>query len=99
MVDPTAKQTQPRELNRVARSIAPIVWQFCKENEGGVFTMPMLEEYVSRYLRVTPGSPGRILRMLRKEGYVGYDVVNRRHSAYAVRWVKALPKPESAENA
>ena len=86
--DPTAKQTQPRELHRVHQSLAPIVLEFCRMNVGGVFTMPMLEEYVSRYIRTTPGSAGRILRKLRQEGQVQYDVVNRQHSAYAIRWVK-----------
>ncbi len=86
--DPTAKQTQARELHRVKTKLADIILEYCRMNEGGVFTMRMLEEYVSRFKRVTPGSTSRVLRQLRREGKVGYDVVNRQHSAYAIRWVK-----------
>lgn len=75
-------------LDRVSDRIAGLVYKFCRSRfaaprvELRQFHMEDLTTYVSADVQVAPDSPGRILRMLRKTGRVGYRVVNRRESLY-----------------
>jgi hypothetical protein len=87
IVDPTASQTQPRELARVNEKIEDLVYSFCRDRVRRVFHMPELESYVRRFKKISPGSGSRILRKLRSEGRLTYDVINRRKSAYIINQV------------
>ena len=83
-------EEQRRQLRRVKIKIEDLVYRFCKMNEGMVINMEKLDGFV-RYnspLPVTPGSAGRILRLLRAEGVIDYEVINRRDSLYLIRRVK-----------
>lgn len=86
-IDRTARQSQPRELKRVKDKLHDLVIDFVKAlHTGQVFHMAQLEQHIQeRRPDVAPGSAGRILRLLRDEGLVEYDVVNRRRSAYVLR--------------
>jgi len=86
--DPTAQQSQPRELERVSRHIEMIVLEFCRQHNGMIIHMPELEAYVNQRRRCTPGSAGRILRKLRKAGSVSYEVINKAKSMYKLNSVR-----------
>lgn len=99
--DGTAYVTMPLSavdadnLGRVSDRIAGLVYEFCRSRfaaprvELRQFHMEDLTTYVSADVQVAPDSPGRILRMLRKTGRVGYRVVNRRESLYELTAVAA----------
>lgn len=89
LLDPAASQSQPRELQRVTGKIEAVVIDFCSRNVGNVFNIKELEDFVRhRQNKTSPGSGARILRKLRKEGRVQYNVVNRRQATYLVGHVK-----------
>ena len=89
LLDPGASESQPRELKRVTGKIEAVVIDFCSRNVGNVFNIKELEDYVrQRQQKSAPGSGARILRKLRKEGRVQYNVVNRRQATYLVAHVK-----------
>jgi hypothetical protein len=86
---------QADELDRVGDRIAGLVYEFCRSRfaasrvELRQFHMEDLTTFVAADVQVAPDSPGRILRMLRKTGRVGYRVVNRRESLYELTAVAA----------
>jgi hypothetical protein len=93
------RQTRPRRprteqqdnLDRVKLSIGSIVEEFCRGRlaSGAVeFRISELTTYVlGRSLRA-PASPDRILRQLRLEGVVSYEVTNRAQSLYRITGVR-----------
>src|SRR5689334_18703571 len=85
--DEAAQQTQRREIARVARTIGPHVLEFCRNHVGQRFNGAELMKYVAERHGVSPESPTRILRMLRKEGLINYAVTNRAKSEYIIREV------------
>lgn len=85
--DPTASMTQNREIRRVEEKIEMIVKKFCMERCGQLFHMQDLEDFVSQYKTISPGSAARLLRELRKNREIGYEVINRRKSVYQINWV------------
>jgi hypothetical protein len=89
LFDPGAKETQRRELERVATKIDKIVHEFCSARVGLEFTMAELHSYVNTRTTSAPDSAGRILRLLRREGKIRYSVVHRADSRYKVLEVMA----------
>lgn len=74
---------QERELARVSGRIADSVFRFCQDNPR--FHLQELEDHVAAaHGHVTPGSAGRILRDLRRKGWVAYRVVSRSQSLYEI---------------
>lgn len=84
-------QDQERELERVCASIGGEVLRFCRLRlHRGVpeFHLAELEEHLNLMgLKTTPGSGGRILRMLRRRGLLDYRVINRSQSLYQLEGV------------
>jgi hypothetical protein len=75
--------SQDEHLERVSDKIATYVAEFCFHRN--TFHMEELTEYVSaRVSPIAPDSPGRILRMLRREKVLNYEIVNRRESLYRI---------------
>jgi hypothetical protein len=75
--------TQEEELGLVHDHIAGAVLRFCAAVD--TFHLHELEEFVAAEVpNITPGSPGRILRDLRRNGQVAYRVLSRTDSLYAI---------------
>jgi hypothetical protein len=76
---------QEQELQRVELRIAEVILFFCKWKKMHGFPefhMAQLQTYVNMYAPSAPGSPDRVLRDLRKQGKVSYEVVSRSASLY-----------------
>ena len=74
---------QERQIRRVDRNIGDLVLAFCQSRRE--FHLHELEAYVKEHhARSTPGSGGRILRQLKKQGKVNYEVLNRSLSHYRI---------------
>ncbi len=78
------------ERARVRSRIGSLIMEFCRENY--IFRMEDLTLYVQARMKVAPDSPGRILRELRRKGYLNYRVLSRRNSLY-----KMEKRPTEAE--
>lgn len=80
--------THAANLQRVTDNIANEVLFFCKyvlRHNGGRFVASTLLTHVRTMIgNVAPDSPSRILRELRRQGRVDYEVVSRRASLYRV---------------
>ena len=78
---------QAENLKRVNERIAKLVMAFCAEKlkNGCEFRMEELTNYVKSIMLIAPDSPGRILRDLRKRGYISYTVKSRRGSLYRLQ--------------
>jgi hypothetical protein len=95
--DPPINRTLPRaiqgaELDRVSARIGAVVMQFAKETLAdyqGHFRMGDLLGYVAERISVSPDSPSRILRDLRRKGELDYVVTDRAGSAYRIVMVKS----------
>ena len=87
---------QEDNLDRVTERIGWAVLAFCADKPyGQTFFADELRRFVrSKVGLVAPGSPDRILRLLRQKGKLDYFVVSRSESLYMMLWVG---KPE--ENA
>jgi hypothetical protein len=78
--------TQADNLERVSHKIADAVlfwcqWRLATSNPD--FRMADLQAYVCEQIAgVSPDSPSRILRMLRRSGRINYVVVSRSQSLY-----------------
>lgn len=93
LFDPALRETQAHEIARVRRSIGGLVRTFCLDTLLGSreFFMTDLEAYVLQHEpHSTPGSAGRILRLLRKEGVVDYVLIRRSDAHYRVLSVKGV---------
>jgi len=79
---------QEANLARVFTKIAPAILEFHKRvGVGGEFHMADLTAYVRARTEIAPDSAGRIMRCLRQDGALNYEVVNRRQSLY--RFIEA----------
>jgi len=79
--------TQSAEIKRVRDLIEPAVLDFVARVRAlppPCFFGSELEEDVRAKTNCTPGSPTRILRLLRAEGAVAYVVADRSRSLYAL---------------
>jgi hypothetical protein len=83
---PTLFDEQAANLSRVRAQIAPAIVEFCRQLwESGTrqFHMEDLRRFVvDRQGHLAPASCDRILRQLRREQRILYEVVNRRQSLY-----------------
>jgi hypothetical protein len=74
---------QQQHLDRVEAKIAEVVLAFLSnKSNGDQFHLQDLQEYVARTCPVSPDSPSRILRELRRKGRIDYNVVSRHDSLY-----------------
>ena len=70
------------EFDRVSDKIAATVLSYC-ESLDAPFHLEDLTVFVKeRHPEIAPDSPGRILRSLRSQGWLNYEVVSRRDSLY-----------------
>lgn len=77
--------TQDRELRRVRGAIGNAIVAFCRAHLRQAFRATELRAYVEAQCGPTaPGSSDRILRALRRDGVVAYQVLNRAQSLYLV---------------
>lgn len=78
--------TQQLELTRVSTHISAVVMAWCRAHVEREFLMKDLAKFVADNTKgySAPDSAGRILRDLRQNGFVSYEVVNRRQSLYHV---------------
>lgn len=77
--------THATNLQRVTDNIGDVVYEFCRRHVGWHFHATELRGFVqTRCTGIAPESPGRILRELRKQGRVQYELVSRRGSLYRV---------------
>jgi hypothetical protein len=73
----------PAERARVYTKIAHEIMAFHATHAGTTFHVEELRRFViSRVPDIAPDSPGRILRLLRREGRLDYVVIDRRDSLY-----------------
>lgn len=80
-----ADEEQQTQLERVRGRIGQAVLDFCRQRGlWAEFHADELREHVLRACQVAPGSPDRILRELRRERQVNYEVVNRKRSLYRI---------------
>lgn len=82
--DPAAAQTGERELARVDEAVRSWVLSFCRLHLFDTFHMGDLTAFVHVRTRCAPDSPGRILRQLRKQCRVSYELRSRRDSLYVI---------------
>jgi len=74
---------QRYNINRVADRIGGMVADFITQRGyGGTFRAKDLHDYVGNI--TAPASADRILRLLRQQGILGYEVLNRSQSLYLV---------------
>lgn len=84
MQDPTGMQRQANEISRVARNVAAVILDYCRDRVGCEFSLTDLTLYVMHHAHATPDSASRILRSLRTEGLVDYTVISRSKSRYRI---------------
>jgi hypothetical protein len=85
---------QPANLRRVRSAIGDLVLRFAVSRlqlGAPEFRIGDLQEYVALHARVAPASPDRVLRQLRREGLLSYEVVSRRGSLYRLLSAKEGP--------
>ena len=84
---PVSSDRQERE--RVRSRIGSLIMEFCGQVD--TFHMEDLNRFVKRYagFPVAPDSPGRILRELRRYGFVRVELISRRGSLYRV--IRGMP--------
>jgi hypothetical protein len=78
---------QSRQLRRVERGIgAHILDFFAERGAGREFFMQELTRFVTERVEgyVAPGSPDRVMRELRKQGQLSYELLSRSKSLYRV---------------
>jgi len=76
---------QNENLRRVCDSLSTIIMEYYRlkvTNKDLGFSGRKLELHAMKYWSATPGSATRILRKLRNEGKLDYEVVNRSQSLY-----------------
>lgn len=78
----------PPERARVYSRIAPLILAYRDAHAGQAFHAEDLRQFVlTREPTIAPDSPGRILRELRLQQKLDYEVINRRQSLYQFRRV------------
>jgi hypothetical protein len=78
---------QELNLSRVTERIQGLILSFARDRvacDRGEFHMTELTSFVSRHHVIAPDSAGRVLRLLRAQGQLDYQVTNRRRSEYRI---------------
>ena len=87
---------QQENLDRVSAKIGALVLGFCqRKREGGTFHMEDLVQAVQSAMpenTVAPDSSSRILRILREQNVLDYEVISRKDSFYRVLYVPPMKK-------
>ena len=86
---------QAENLARVTAKIGDAILRFCRSRLGETFRMEELVRFVRAETTIAPDSPSRILRQLRSQGLIGYEVLSRKDSLYRV----TLPVPAAGGGA
>ncbi len=75
-------------LERVSERISGAILRFCRTHPG-TWHMDELRRAVAREVgEIAPASPDRVLRSLRQQHRLYYQVVSRRESLYRVTWIE-----------
>ena len=88
MVQMTLFQDKKRKdnLERVRGNIERVLLAFAKHridtNNPEFYAEDLLLAVESAFIPCAPDSPGRIMRLLRREGLINYKVVSRKDSLY-----------------
>lgn len=78
-------ESQSDHLKRVkSKTAGAILAFFAARRVGDTFHAQELRDFVAARVPVAPASPDRILRAMRRDGLIGYVVINRRDSLYRV---------------
>ena len=83
--------THAANLARVGSRISHLIVEFCREvarRESPRFHLEELFSFVRMRAAISPDSASRILRALRRDGVIDYQLVSRRESLYAVLAVR-----------
>ena len=74
----------PENRKRVRGKIVELIKEFCQIDR--TFHMSELNAHIAAGFDgyVAPDSPGRIMRMLKQEGIINYELVSRSQSKYRV---------------
>ncbi len=83
-------QSHYANMKRVDRNIRHIVLDFCSRNVGRPFSLIELEIFVMNERKITPGSPGRILRLLKQERVINYQQLSRHKSKYQITYIRGF---------
>jgi hypothetical protein len=83
---------QPEQIERVKEKIGRVIRAFVTmRGIDGEFHADELRAYVRASCpSLAPASPDRILRALRQDGLLNYEVVSRRGSRYRIKPVGTL---------
>ena len=76
-----------KSLTRVEDNIQDLVIEYCGMvlEHGGFLHLQELEDWVrNRHRACVSGSPGRILRLLRKKEIIEYMLISRKKSIYKI---------------
>jgi len=74
---------QTAHLTRVtSKTSVAIAEFFAKLDVGATFHAQELRDYVAAQVLVAPASPDRVMRKLRKDGEINYELVDRKGSLY-----------------
>jgi hypothetical protein len=82
---------QAGNIRRVKGRIGDLVLGFCEGRLAAgrpEFRMAELQAHVADVTRAAPASPDRILRLLRREGRIYYEVIDRAGSLYRLKQPK-----------
>jgi hypothetical protein len=79
-------------LADVERRIGPTVLKFYWDRliRAPYFHMTELHAFVEEELSIAPASPDRVLRALRQQGELDYDVIDRRGSFYLLKSIVGI---------
>ena len=92
LFDGVAREADPiaehkKNLTRVEDKINDLVIEYCGKmmGSGGYLHLQELEEWVkNRHKSCVAGSPGRILRLLKRKEIINYVLISRRKSIYKI---------------
>lgn len=81
--DDATKRGNRQQLDRVSNNIRDVIQSFFASLRGGQeFRASDLHEYVESQCSVAPGSADRVMREMRANGLIGYELVSRSESLY-----------------
>ncbi len=88
LIELKRKRSADSDLTRVRGTIGKTIVAFCILHFERTFHVSELREFVeARVGAIAPDSPGRILRDLRRDGVIDYEVVSRSESLYRIKAV------------
>jgi hypothetical protein len=73
---------QRKQLRRCTSALGNAILDFCRVKK--TFHMDELQRWVTSKVHSAPSSTDRVLRELRKQGQLDYEVVSRKDSLYKI---------------